>query len=518
MDMDMNPYCNHPSVGALYPYGRSLHTGTPHCPGPEHPLWIKRTPGEVRLSGSPERKTVRIPNSDAMAALLEALPNWTGSLEEGIAHLAEQRKSTFDGLTHEVLKLLEGALPGFSGLTVDAVKLLIQQRDDSQQALRVKDAYIKDLDNNAVEVTMTLHGVLPNWRGSVLDGIKLLVQQRDDARNDAHRLHKDKMALWHVGERAKDFIAAHKAVLASIRKAGTVGYDFLLDAQQDALKALKKVVEVCPYPSCGIERPHHHYRPPYQKVPEIHFPGEAPTEGCEGCKVAEAVPERIEPERAEKTPVPFRIDDGTFYFESYVNKQMMWSTKNFGPGPRTSGILEHIAKEMLEIAAEPLDLEEWIDVVILALDGAWRTGANAEAIVAMLEQKQKKNFSRRFPDWRTAPPGKAIEHIRDGESTKEFLSKQEGYRPPYSEPAGAPVMRVPLALSDDAGLYFRQDEPDTTGDTFSGPGRQSPLCTKPPPGWYCTRDVGHEGPCAALPQPGSFDPPGGATGEAGGGK
>jgi hypothetical protein len=23
-------------------------------------------------------------------------------------------------------------------------------------------------------------------------------------------------------------------------------------------------------------------------------------------------------------------------------------------------------------------------------------------------------------------------------------------------------------------------------------------CTRPPPGWYCSRDKGHEGPCAAV--------------------
>jgi hypothetical protein len=24
-------------------------------------------------------------------------------------------------------------------------------------------------------------------------------------------------------------------------------------------------------------------------------------------------------------------------------------------------------------------------------------------------------------------------------------------------------------------------------------------CNLPPPGWYCTREAGHEGPCAAMP-------------------
>lgn len=29
-------------------------------------------------------------------------------------------------------------------------------------------------------------------------------------------------------------------------------------------------------------------------------------------------------------------------------------------------------------------------------------------------------------------------------------------------------------------------------------------CTKPPPGWRCTREAGHEGPCAAVHR--SMDP------------
>jgi hypothetical protein len=28
-----------------------------------------------------------------------------------------------------------------------------------------------------------------------------------------------------------------------------------------------------------------------------------------------------------------------------------------------------------------------------------------------------------------------------------------------------------------------------------------PTCMKPPPGYYCPRDAGHDGPCAAIPIP-----------------
>lgn len=49
-----------------------------------------------------------------------------------------------------------------------------------------------------------------------------------------------------------------------------------------------------------------------------------------------------------------------------------WSSKTFGPGMRTEGLLKHIAKEMDEVRKNPSDVTEWIDIAILALDGAWR--------------------------------------------------------------------------------------------------------------------------------------------------
>lgn len=60
--------------------------------------------------------------------------------------------------------------------------------------------------------------------------------------------------------------------------------------------------------------------------------------------------------------------------ESHLAGQRRWSEATFGPGPRTLGITAHIRKELQEIEDDPTDLTEWIDVAILALDGAWRTG------------------------------------------------------------------------------------------------------------------------------------------------
>ena len=92
--------------------------------------------------------------------------------------------------------------------------------------------------------------------------------------------------------------------------------------------------------------------------------------------------------------------------------QREFSQRTFGPGLRTEGISDHIRKELVEIAAAPNDHREWIDVVLLALDGAWRTGATPEQIVEALAAKQATNEARTWPDWRTAEPGKAIEHVR----------------------------------------------------------------------------------------------------------
>ena len=97
---------------------------------------------------------------------------------------------------------------------------------------------------------------------------------------------------------------------------------------------------------------------------------------------------------------------------TYVARQQEWSLRTFGPGARLSGLLDHLRKELSEVEAAPDDVTEWVDVVILALDGAWRSGHTPEAVAAALEAKQCENFARQWPDWRSAPAGRAIEHVR----------------------------------------------------------------------------------------------------------
>jgi hypothetical protein len=108
-----------------------------------------------------------------------------------------------------------------------------------------------------------------------------------------------------------------------------------------------------------------------------------------------------------------------FDFLAHLHHQRAFSERTFGPGERTAGVLDHIRKELREIEQEPSDLSEWIDVVILALDGAWRIGASPEEIIAALVAKQAKNEARTWPDWKTAEPGKAIEHLDEAALERE---------------------------------------------------------------------------------------------------
>lgn len=96
----------------------------------------------------------------------------------------------------------------------------------------------------------------------------------------------------------------------------------------------------------------------------------------------------------------------------HLHHQRRFSLKTFGPGPRSKGVIDHIRKELVEIEAAPLELEEWVDVILLALDGAWRAGYSPEDIAEAIEGKQERNEARAWPDWRTASPDQAIEHVR----------------------------------------------------------------------------------------------------------
>lgn len=104
----------------------------------------------------------------------------------------------------------------------------------------------------------------------------------------------------------------------------------------------------------------------------------------------------------------------TFDLIAHLERQRVFSLRTFGPGPRTQGVLHHIRSELREIARAPADLEEWIDVVLLACDGAWRAGYTPHQIAEALAAKLAKNEARSWPDWRTQPSNQAIHHLPKG--------------------------------------------------------------------------------------------------------
>lgn len=97
----------------------------------------------------------------------------------------------------------------------------------------------------------------------------------------------------------------------------------------------------------------------------------------------------------------------------HIYRQQAFSLRAFGPGDRTPGVSDHIRKELLEIAADPSDVSEWADVILLAIDGAWRSGHTPEEIAQAILDKQARNEQRTWPDWRTVDTTKAIGHLSE---------------------------------------------------------------------------------------------------------
>lgn len=163
-------------------------------------------------------------------------------------------------------------------------------------------------------------------------------------------------------------------------------------------------------------------------------------------------------------------------FLDYLYRHREWGYHTFGSpfdGRGPLGPRDHIKKEMKEIYEDPTDLKEWIDVIILSIDGMLRSGAPLEFIPMLLSDaylhgdvkypkktirevetaidtvsdepehhafwagmvasavggyvgaggkmtelldmffaKQEKNSLRNWPEWRGSDPTKAIEHVR----------------------------------------------------------------------------------------------------------
>lgn len=117
----------------------------------------------------------------------------------------------------------------------------------------------------------------------------------------------------------------------------------------------------------------------------------------------------------------------------HLRRQIAFSRGTFGPDERREMVIDHIRKELVEVeeTAPTTDktgawgfkgcaaANEWTDVVILALDGMTRSliasgmthDQAADFACVLIVEKQSRNELRTWPDWRTAPVDRAIEHI-----------------------------------------------------------------------------------------------------------
>jgi hypothetical protein len=126
----------------------------------------------------------------------------------------------------------------------------------------------------------------------------------------------------------------------------------------------------------------------------------------------------------------------------HLLRQMAFSRGTFGPGDRQRGVIDHCREELDEIeaelekgAAEAGSAEfddaatEWVDMILLSLDGCWRAlqaaapkmppDRVADEVVYRIKTKQSKNEMRDWPDWRKANPDKAINHTRSGQGGRK---------------------------------------------------------------------------------------------------
>jgi hypothetical protein len=74
-------------------------------------------------------------------------------------------------------------------------------------------------------------------------------------------------------------------------------------------------------------------------------------------------------------------------FSNFVEEKARWSRKTFGEEVTCEGLVAHIQKELKEVLDDPSDLEEWVDVIFLALDGASRSGHSGREVSLMILKK-----------------------------------------------------------------------------------------------------------------------------------
>ena len=99
-------------------------------------------------------------------------------------------------------------------------------------------------------------------------------------------------------------------------------------------------------------------------------------------------------------------------FLSFLDNVSTFNNRTFGNftlEEKANSLVKHIRSECDEIEENPTDLDEWIDVVILAMDALLRK-EEPEQILLRWARKMSNNASR---DWPEPTADKPMFHIKD---------------------------------------------------------------------------------------------------------
>lgn len=107
-----------------------------------------------------------------------------------------------------------------------------------------------------------------------------------------------------------------------------------------------------------------------------------------------------------------------YYTPKIIDKKLLnefrkWNLKTFGPGNRTSGTIDHIKRELIEIEENPFDIYEWFDIIMLSINGAIRHGHSSQDIINAFHKKFEINKNRKWKNFEDVPEGEAITHIKE---------------------------------------------------------------------------------------------------------
>lgn len=142
----------------------------------------------------------------------------------------------------------------------------------------------------------------------------------------------------------------------------------------------------------------------------------------------------------EVTPPTFR--DPGVDLVGFFDDKARWSISTFGDDIPMEGVIRHLRKELDEVERDPKDLEEWVDVIFLAMDGAQRSGFSGKALVVKMIEKHQKNLRR---EWKRQSEGH-YEHERRFDRTYELRVGDATFGP-FSNFRSAADLAVKMSIA-----------------------------------------------------------------------